>query len=311
METKVCSCCKRELPVNLFVRNRTRKDGLGCWCKECNNKYNKRYRKNREKMGWYDRFDIYIMNNRLLDSELIKDWQRCIKVLRESPSKTKEEVIRECNPRYSDEFRQMITYLVTRGFIQKEGYGVSTRYTIPTLVENKFIQEWYQDFRLRYPHLIYHQIYPQLEESTDKTAPITFDSFWDIYGYKKEKKACVALWNKLSEDEKSEAYWYVPEYKASTDKKYILKPYNYLYRRKWEDNNVINSRKMLEDKMEIKPAPVTFTVSYEKSELCKHFDSLTLQRVEAGMYSYEELAAIKYLQDNGFEVKKIIKLELD
>lgn len=35
METKVCSTCKRELPVSEFYKSNTKTDGLQNQCKEC------------------------------------------------------------------------------------------------------------------------------------------------------------------------------------------------------------------------------------------------------------------------------------
>lgn len=49
METKKCSECGRELPLDQFNKNRGSNDGLQDRCRECFSKYNrKRYAKNRE-----------------------------------------------------------------------------------------------------------------------------------------------------------------------------------------------------------------------------------------------------------------------
>lgn len=37
--TKICSKCKRELPISLFRKNWLSKDGYGVWCKRCTVKY--------------------------------------------------------------------------------------------------------------------------------------------------------------------------------------------------------------------------------------------------------------------------------
>lgn len=53
-ETKVCSCCKRELPKTSFYKNKCAKDGLSCYCAECSRikskeSYEKHIEKRREK----------------------------------------------------------------------------------------------------------------------------------------------------------------------------------------------------------------------------------------------------------------------
>lgn len=47
--TKTCTCCHRELSVEEFHRNKTKKDGLATVCKACNKAYfSKYYAKNRD-----------------------------------------------------------------------------------------------------------------------------------------------------------------------------------------------------------------------------------------------------------------------
>lgn len=43
--TKVCSKCKRELPISEFCKNKNRKDGLNCYCRQCVSEY---YKNNKE-----------------------------------------------------------------------------------------------------------------------------------------------------------------------------------------------------------------------------------------------------------------------
>ena len=35
--TKVCTKCRRELPLSEFTKHKSRSDGLQCWCKSCRN----------------------------------------------------------------------------------------------------------------------------------------------------------------------------------------------------------------------------------------------------------------------------------
>lgn len=51
LETKVCVNCKETKDITEFAKNRTTKDQLQAWCKECNNTYNKQYRE--ENKGYY------------------------------------------------------------------------------------------------------------------------------------------------------------------------------------------------------------------------------------------------------------------
>nr|DAS64970.1 MAG TPA: Meiotic chromosome segregation protein [Caudoviricetes sp.] len=37
--TKVCSKCKKELPIEMFHKDKSKSDGLHHYCKECQKKY--------------------------------------------------------------------------------------------------------------------------------------------------------------------------------------------------------------------------------------------------------------------------------
>ena len=43
METKFCPKCKRDLPLSMYYKDKSRKDGLSCYCKECKLKQAKEY----------------------------------------------------------------------------------------------------------------------------------------------------------------------------------------------------------------------------------------------------------------------------
>lgn len=56
MKTKICSRCKEKLSLNKFYRNRSTRDGLSWWCKECNKEYDKKHRENNpEKVREYQK----------------------------------------------------------------------------------------------------------------------------------------------------------------------------------------------------------------------------------------------------------------
>ena len=44
-KTKKCTKCGRELSIECFGNNKTKKDGLQCWCRECKNGYSQTYNK--------------------------------------------------------------------------------------------------------------------------------------------------------------------------------------------------------------------------------------------------------------------------
>ena len=46
-----CTKCNKELDINCFNINRSRKDGLTTWCKECQNEYNKNRKNKYKKVG--------------------------------------------------------------------------------------------------------------------------------------------------------------------------------------------------------------------------------------------------------------------
>jgi len=52
VKTKRCSKCKKEKPINAFGQNKTAKDGLFHWCKNCINKYNREWSKNNPIIYW-------------------------------------------------------------------------------------------------------------------------------------------------------------------------------------------------------------------------------------------------------------------
>lgn len=43
--TKVCSKCRRELPISEFTKEKNKNDGFKCYCKKCQAEYNKEYNK--------------------------------------------------------------------------------------------------------------------------------------------------------------------------------------------------------------------------------------------------------------------------
>lgn len=85
----------------------------------------------------------------------------------------------------------------------------------------------------------------EVKEGSNKTKQekenklILFDSWWYQYSYKHDRKACEAIWIKLSFEEINKILDVVSTYVKSTpDITYRLKPINYLKRKAW-DNEII------------------------------------------------------------------------
>lgn len=64
---------------------------------------------------------------------------------------------------------------------------------------------------------------------------ITFEMFWDAYGYKHGKAEALKAWNRLSKKDQQEAYYYIPAYesfrKANNHNK--LMAASYLNAKRW------------------------------------------------------------------------------
>lgn len=76
VKTKRCYRCKREKELSDFGKNRSRKDGLATWCKECQ----KQYRDNlsplqRERKKYHSRTSYRRHKQKRLDT--VKKWEQC------------------------------------------------------------------------------------------------------------------------------------------------------------------------------------------------------------------------------------------
>ena len=72
-KTKICTKCDRELSIDNFSKDKTRKDGLYSWCKECSSKYIQTYQQtnkehyNQYRNQYYNQFKgcyLYIILNK-------------------------------------------------------------------------------------------------------------------------------------------------------------------------------------------------------------------------------------------------------
>lgn len=74
MKTKFCNKCKKEKPISEFYKNKTRKDGLSFYCKECEGKIKKKwYSENKEIT--IERSNNWRKNNFERSQEIKKDWR--------------------------------------------------------------------------------------------------------------------------------------------------------------------------------------------------------------------------------------------
>lgn len=69
--TKICRACDRELTLENFSRNPTRKDGLNGWCRECSNEYLHKHYKSKKQ---------YYLDHAKLSKSKINDYVKDYKV---------------------------------------------------------------------------------------------------------------------------------------------------------------------------------------------------------------------------------------
>ena len=79
----------------------------------------------------------------------------------------------------------------------------------------------------------------ETEGETEKRKIVHFDSFWDAYGYKKQKQAAVKAWKKMTEQEQLEALKSAPLHKSGYDTNtYRPLPATWLNGKRWEDEEL-------------------------------------------------------------------------
>jgi hypothetical protein len=82
----------------------------------------------------------------------------------------------------------------------------------------------------RYAQVTKFIISEQLQE-------VTFEQFYDAYGYKEGRKKAENAWKRLSKAEQVKAYNYIPRLKTKTMNASIAMPYpaTYLNQQRWND----------------------------------------------------------------------------
>ena len=99
METKICDKCKKELPINMFNKDKGGKDGFQHSCRNCVKKY---YRKNKEKLTIQSK--QYYDNNKEIIKERRDGKKEDVKKYKED----NKENIREYKRKYQEDNRKII-----------------------------------------------------------------------------------------------------------------------------------------------------------------------------------------------------------
>ena len=114
MQTKICTKCGQELPATseYFYKDKTHKDGLVSFCKNCKEQYHKQYRQeNKEKKSEYDKQYCQINKDKVKESQKQKYIKNIEKRKRYSRQRYKEkseeikEYWKQCRRQNPEKFR--------------------------------------------------------------------------------------------------------------------------------------------------------------------------------------------------------------
>jgi hypothetical protein len=74
------------------------------------------------------------------------------------------------------------------------------------------------------------------DNKKEKNTCLNFETFWEMYGKKVDKKDSLNKFNKISESDKQKILIHLPLYiKSKPDKQYRVSPYRYLNKEKYND----------------------------------------------------------------------------
>lgn len=107
---------------------------------------------------------------------------------------------------------------------------------------------------------------------THKTLNVSFETFWDAYDKKIDPKKCRPLWERLSDQDRTDIMAYIPKYKqAQPDKQYRKNPQTFLNARSWESEIVSSQPTKSSDKFYGTPAdPLAVNQHWQNYELPAH-----------------------------------------
>lgn len=127
----------------------------------------------------------------------------------------------------------------------------------------------------------------------------SFNEFWDLYDKKRDKKKCIAKWNKLKLEDKEAIIKIIPTYKKlKPDVQFRKDPIRFLVNEIWKDEELQES---------YKPEPKNKFEFYmqELEDEDKKVDTMQLyQDLESNLITPEEFKEIKRVSDANY-IKKV------
>lgn len=131
MGTKYCKKCERDLPLSMFYKDKSRKDGLSCYCKECRLKYSKEHHikvrdkhKEYKKKYWQENKHRFVEQRKQYREEHREDMRKWHK---QDYAKNKDKILADCYRRKKErlktdpifKYKEQIRHFVWLGFNRK------------------------------------------------------------------------------------------------------------------------------------------------------------------------------------------------
>lgn len=128
MDAKKCSKCKQEKPTTDFPKNRTTKDGLGCYCKSCESKRRKnqwanKTKEQKEKALEYNRMYYKKTGSKYYNPKKLSDEE---KKDRSKKSLRRYYNIKSNNKKYK-EYREKVNNYTSKRRLNDETYCIRQR----------------------------------------------------------------------------------------------------------------------------------------------------------------------------------------
>lgn len=123
------------------------------------------------------------------------------------------------------------------------------------------------------------------KENKEKEINIPFETFWDLYDKKDDRKKCIVKWEALTDAERTAIIEILPTYVASTpDTKYRKNPLTFFNSRSWEDESLQSKKSAIHTLRIIKAVSLTpeDNVLYEDGKIMPAFSWNQLCEIKAG-----------------------------